>query len=555
MGAEGDDFLNLTLNLHLIYADNGVDSLSTGERMRRALLACAAAALLALPALAQSVRVTLSDGRAFEGELESFENGRYKIRLPDGSLREVEERSVKDIVLLDRAERKAADAGPAIQARLAFERGDFETALKYSAQALHALENERAAMSELSRKSGQALLERSLERRDAASLGDYLRRVVPGLTADARGALLTQLAGRFSELHKNAPEESFTTSFAEVLAKLADEGAIQPESRTALADVFLRLAESAAQREEWAQAVVLYQGASKVEPKRKEALQAQIAKATLALGNRRLKTGDAPGALAAAQEVLAVDTRNVEARRLVEDADFAKLKQELDVDYGVDAARLLKEFIARTARAEHRQWASEALQRAVGAQPGEVRAPDVAAQMRKYFPVRPGRFLLYRRADGEIQERIRVDSVARQGDVLRVYYQLRQIYRDHKDEKTYTVEVERDAVMLPTGGEREPLLRFPLRPGDAWSWTSRGREFRRVVKSIGDTVRTGDGPGEKNWTDCLVVDFTSVLERDGSPVSLTSRSTYAPNVGLVKLEFLDPEFKRFGLELVNHGIE
>ncbi|HEX7896138.1 MAG TPA: hypothetical protein VF950_00055 [Planctomycetota bacterium] len=522
--------------------------------MRRFLLSIAAAALLALPAVAQSVRVTLSDGRAFEGELESFENGRYKIRLADGSVREVEERSVKDIVLLERADRRA-DPSPALQARLAFERGDFDTVLRYSAQALHAIENERAALSELSRKAGQALIERSLERRDAAGLGDHLRRLVPGLTPEARQALLTQLAGRFSDLHKSSPEEGFTTSFAEVLAKLADEGAIHADARAPLADVFLRLAESAVQREEWSQAVTLYQGAAKVDPKRKEALKAPSAAATLALGNRRLKTGDAAGALAAAQEVLALDAKSVEARRLVEDADFAKLKQELDVDYGMEAARLLKEFIARTARAEHRAWATESLRTRAGAAPGEIRAPDVAAQMRKYFPVRPGRWVLYRRADGETQERIRTESVAREGDVLKVYCLLQQIYRDHKDEKTYAVEVERDAVMLPTGGEREPLLRFPVRPGDAWSWTSRGREFRRVVKSLGETVRTGDGPTEKNWTDCLIVDFTSALDRDGTPITLTSRSTYAPGVGLVKLEFLDAEFKRFGLELVGHGIE
>ena len=37
------------------------------------------------------------------------------------------------------------------------------------------------------------------------------------------------------------------------------------------------------------------------------------------------------------------------------------------------------------------------------------------------------------------------------------------------------------------------------------------------------------------------------------PVTVTSRSAYAPGVGLVKLEFLDPEFRRFGLDLVEHG--
>lgn len=520
----------------------------------RQVLALAFALLLALPAAAQHVRVTLADGRAFEGELESFENGRYKVRLADGSVREVEERSVKDIVLLERAERRA-DPAPAAQARLAFERGDFETALRYASQALHAVENERAALAELSRKSGQALLERSLERRDAAALSDHLRRVVPGLTPEARQQLLAQLAARFSELHRSAPEEAFTTSFAAVLAKLADEGAVKADDRAPLADVFQRLSEAAGQKDEWAHAVTLLQGAARIDPKRADAVKPALAGAQLALGKKRLSGGDAPGALAAAQEVLAIDARHVEARRLVEDADFLRLKQELDVDYGVDAPRLLKEFIARTARAEHRTWATDALRKVAGAAPGEARAPDVAAQMRKYYPVRPGRFLLYRRADGEIQERIRTDSVTRDGETLRVFYTLTQSFRDHKDEKTYEVRVERDVVLLPTSGEREPLLRFPLRPGDAWTWSSRGREFRRVVKSIGETVRTGDGPTERNWTDCLIVDFTSVIEKDGAPIALTSRSTYAPNMGLIKLEFLDPEFKRFGLELIAHGIE
>jgi hypothetical protein len=51
------------------------------------------------------------------------------------------------------------------------------------------------------------------------------------------------------------------------------------------------------------------------------------------------------------------------------------------------------------------------------------------------------------------------------------------------------------------------------------------------------------------------VDFTSSIDRDGGPVSLTSRSVYAPGVGLVKLEFLVPEFRKFNLELVDFGQE
>jgi hypothetical protein len=513
-----------------------------------------AAALLALPAAAQSVRVTLKDGRSLEGELEAFDQGRYRLRLSDGSPRIIEEREVKDIVLLEHSTGKPVDPSPAVQARAALERGDFDAALRHSAQALHGLDAERAAMVDLSRRAGHALLERSLERRDAAALADQLRRLVPALPADARQELLARLAGRFGEMQKSAPEDAFTAAFAETLAGLADEGSVAADARAPLADVFVRLAEAAAQRKQWSSAVALYQGAARVDPKRKEAVKALVTQASLALAQRRLETGDASGAFTAAQAALALEPASPEARRLLEDAEFAKLKQEIDADYGVDAAGLLRGFIARSARAEHKAWAEQALARQGGAGT-DGRLPDVAAQMRKYYPVKPGRYALYRRADGEIQERIRMDAMTRDGGLLRVYCTLQEIYRDHATTKVYAVEIERDAIMLPTGTEREPLLRFPARAGDAWSWTARGREFRRTVRSLGDAVRTGEGATEKVWTDCLVVDFTSTLERDGAPVAITSRSSYAPGVGLVKMEFLDLEFRRYNLELVEHGVE
>ena len=70
------------------------------------------------------------------------------------------------------------------------------------------------------------------------------------------------------------------------------------------------------------------------------------------------------------------------------------------------------------------------------------------------------------------------------------------------------------------------------------------------MRSVGEAVTTGSKADTKTWTDCLVIDFTSTVEREGRPVSISSRSSYAPGTGLVKLEFLDPEFRKFSLELV-----
>lgn len=520
--------------------------------MSKSALALLALACLSLPAAAQGVRVTLTSGRSLEGELEAFEHGRYRLRLPGGATREIEDREVREIVLIDRpgAERRE-ELPPAEAARSAFERGDYESALRRTAEALSRLEGERSSLGELSRRAAFALVEKALDRRDAGLLADHLRVLVPALPEESRRALVGQLALRFGELHRAAPGDAFTAAFAETLARLADGGTLSPELRAPLAAMFADLAKDARTRKNPAAAVALFQGALKVEPSRREELKAPLLEALLELGARRLEMGDPAGALQAAADADGLAPDLVPVKRLLEDARLAHVKQEIDADYGADAPRLLREFIRSTRNPEHRAWAEQALARSPGS--SDPRSPEVAAQMRKYFPVKVGRWSVYRRADGEIHEKIRTDAVVRQADVLRVFCTLEERYRDYSTKKAYTVEIERDAVRLDTASGRETLLRFPLREGDEWSWTVRDREYRRRIRSIGDAVRTGSGAAERTWTDCLVVEFESTLDREGRPVTVTSRSSYAPGMGLVKLEFLDPEFRRFGLDLVEHG--
>lgn len=523
--------------------------------MSRTVLVALASLLFALPALGQGVKITLTDGTVVQGELQGYEHGRYRVRLPSGIVRELDERKVRDVVLTDPppAPEKAAPSTAAQEARAAFDRGDFELALRKTALALQDLDRERAALLDLMARSYQALLDRLIEQRDAARLSDRLRQILPLLPADGRRLLFARLADRFGELYRAAPGDPFTLAFAELLARLAGDGAIPEEARAALADVFVRLGDAAFEQKNFSGALALYEGAVRMDPRRREALRSKLLDARLAEARRLLDAKDPRAAAQLAREALALDPSHAEAKALLEDAEFAQLKQDVEADYGADAAELLRAFLARASRAEHRAWAEQALAR-VSRDP-DPRSPAVAAQMRKYFPLRPGRWLLYRRADGEIHERMRTDTIVREGDVLKVYCTLQEIFRDYSTSKVYLVEIEKDAVMMPAGTEREPLLKFPLRPGDSWAWTARGRAFRRTVRSIGDAVETGQGSSKRTFSDCLVVEFTSTVERDGVPMAITSRGTYAPSVGLVKLEFLEPEHRKYSLELVDQGTE
>jgi tetratricopeptide (TPR) repeat protein len=519
-------------------------------------IALAALSLLALPALvsAQGVRITLKDGTVLEGELEGYENGRYRLRRPGGAVETIDERRVLDVTLTERPSAAAPRTGNAAQeARAAFERGDFEESLRRVAEALRDLDLQREDLQTLAARAAQAELERLLEQRDAERLARTLRRVLPPLPAEGRRLVLTRLAERFADRFRSDPQDPFTGAFAETLAALVEEGSIEESLRRALADSFEQAGTAAEDRKDFAAAALFRRAAIKIDPSRRDALRPRLTAAALAEAAARLERGDPRGAARAAREALAADPDHAEARRIAEEAEFALLKEETEAAYGDEAAPLLRDFLARARRPEHRAWAEEALAR-LSDRPSP-RPPEIAAQMRKYFPLRPGRYLLYRRGDGEMLEKVRVDSVARDGDLLRVYAVLEEIYRNYSTRMTYLLEIERDAVYLVAGAEREPLLKFPLRSGNVWTWQSAGRPFRRLVRSMGETVSVGRGDARRTYEDCLVVEFTSSVERDGATVPMTSRSTYAPGVGLVKLEFLERDFEKFNLELVETGQE
>lgn len=524
--------------------------------MLKSVLAALSLLLLAVPAAAQGVKVTLTDGSVVHGTLQGYEQGRYKVRLSNGTVRDIEEHDVTEIVLTERpaGEKPSANAASAHEAaRAAFDRGDYEDALRQIGLALSDLDQQRGGLSELVSRIAQAQFDRLLEKRDAAGLSDALKRTLPILGAEMRRETMTRLAERFADFHKAAPNEAFTGAFAEVLARLAEAGTIDASLRGALADRFSQMGLAASERKAHGTAATFYQGALRVDPSRIQALHGKLLEALLARARQLLDAGENRAAAQAAKDALAADPANAEAKRIAEDAALAQLRIEVDASEGAEAITLLRQYLPQAARPEHKAWAEQAIAR-IQAQPQD-RLPGVSAQMRKYFPVKPGRFLVYRRADGEFKERIRTDSLTRDGAVTRVAYTLEEIYRDYATKKAYLLEIEKDAVLLSAGGEREPLLKFPARAGDTWSWQSRGREFRRTIKSLGETTVLGRGEDERTYADCLVVEFSSMIERDGAPVLITSRSTYAPGVGLVRLEYLDPELRKFSLELIEQGGE
>lgn len=517
--------------------------------MFRSVSAALVALLLALPLDAQIVKVTQTDGKVVQGDLLGYENGKYHLRLAGGTLQEIDEARVQDVVLVfptgDRT--PARDTGVLQAAKEAFERNDLDLALAKISEAVRSLDDDRSQMAELAARISTAYLERLLDQRDPGKFAEGLRQVLPTLTPTVRKEFFQKMADRFVDLDRSAPDNLFTAALGDALARLADEGSVAEETRYSLAELFVARALKELEKGETGPALTLLKGAARVDPKRREALKGRILETALARARALADKGDAVGARAAAGEARALDPDNAEAKKLLDDLEFLAFRQRVDQDAGgADLVALLKKFIEGNPKPEQKEWAERALERVATAE------KPVSGQLGQYFPVKVGRTLVYRRGDGDFSERIRTDSVTRDGDVLRVFTTMQENFREYATTKAYLTEIERDCVYLPTTGEeREPVLRFPAQVGDSWSWQSPGRSYKRTVKSLGETVTVGREGATRVYPDCLVIEFASTLDRDGVPVTMTSRSMYAPGVGLVKLEYLDREFRQFNLELVD----
>lgn len=528
--------------------------------MFRTAFAAAALFFCSLPALAQSVRVTLTDGTVVHGELRGYENGRYKIHVR-GDTREVDEARVLDLTLTGApvprefrpgvtSTSTAAPDSPAAEVRRAADRGDLDGALQMFGAALAGTEPQKRELGHLDPSVLEALLAHLIDKRDSARLAETVRAMAPLLQPDVRQELFTRMADRFLSFAKG--DDGFAASVADAVTRTMEGSAVNEAQRLALLEPFTRLAAKARESKDQRAAAIYYRGCSRLDPSKPE-WHRGLAEMSVLHGRTLLAGADSKGAFDAAREAVAADPGFADAQALLEESDLAMVKH--DVEQGpADAAELLREFLARAKRPDHRAWAEMQLARF---RPSEDPLdPAASVQLRKYFPVRTGRTWLFRRVGSEIFEKVRIDSVAYDQGVATVSCTVKEIYGNWSTPRHHTLEIDKNGVYAPTGsGGREPILKFPAQTGDVWAWAEGGREFRRSVRSLGETVVLGGEERRRIYTDCLVVDFTSKVERGGRVTLLTSRSTYAPGVGLLRLEFLDVEARKYNLELVEQGLE
>ena len=212
----------------------------------------------------------------------------------------------------------------------------------------------------------------------------------------------------------------------------------------------------------------------------------------------------------------------------------------------------LTDYITKTQKPEQKKWAENELE-LVKKQP-HVGVSKLPSDANSYFPVQPGLWHKYKRSSSDIIEKIKVDSVSKEEGLLKIYFTQDRTYKNYTTSQTFQLEADGSNIYKPAIDGKEVILRFPVREGENWSWKDKRSEYVRTYKSVSETVTTPAGKFDK----CLLLEFTSTLysiNSEAKPLVITSRSYYAPGVGLVKLEMLEGDYSKYSMELIEYGVE
>ncbi len=210
----------------------------------------------------------------------------------------------------------------------------------------------------------------------------------------------------------------------------------------------------------------------------------------------------------------------------------------------------------RPAMASDRSQALRLLEaaKAVGATMSKVPVSFFCKEMRKYFPLAVGDFWVYKVGESEVLQRMEITEILRGEENLRVYYILEDIYKNYRTSKVGQLVAGPDAVYLASefgmnGRKSFPFLRFPAIVCVSCVVSLDSQKVLREVRSLTATVATPAG----SFPGCLEVSLVTSVFRLTEETRIVSRRYYAPNVGLVKLEFDDPSYRKLNLELVDYG--
>lgn len=565
---------------------------------------------VAVPAIAQSqVEVVLKDGTKIQGELADpgYVDGEYVLKV-DGVERRFADTHVASIGPAGVPAPKVTDSGtvpkhhdsPARRQeriRELLRTGDYEQAMIESEELLKRLEAEQMA----ARNMHVTILQRDLHvNLAAARAGEVVaafRKATEHMNESQIEATFNTLMAAVERAVAERPTYAFTQELTVALSMEAvGNERVTPLQRDRLRAQIESLADALEGQRAHADAVNILRQAEALFPDHRDALARSRVRIHLAHGRSLLDAKDYD----AARDVLArlrnefpgnaeadtlYDTARLEgtlaraAGKPFEEAvkilreyangpspagvadvrarELALVREKLNRAGVEEGLSILTEYLGQPLPEKNREWAMNELVRLQAfvpaiepatAQEGPTQESGALASVERYFPAAAGDRRVYKRAGDNVRLAVRTASVEEEDGALRVRSVLEELDSPYGQPQYIDTRIADGEVYRVVEGSREVMLKFPLKKGDTWSWASANMVFTRTVVSAHASVTVPAGI----FKDCLEIEFTTKLTVNDEPMTFSSRSFYAPDTGLVKLAYEDPNWKDQSIELVEY---
>lgn len=499
---------------------------------------------------AQEVRIVFRDGRTpVQGRLLGYENGKYVIEV-QGVRQEYDERDVFNVEILSSGRPpRPPEVPPSTQD---YERArsekEFRRAIELLKQIIHGSGPEYQKLIDELAHLHLEYLRTLMETEDVTQLDAEIAEVF-AMPPGARGDLVDRVLVDYLEQKlRERPRREFTYRLARELLRQAAVHSLNQETRGRLVRLLEEYAEYHYALREYAKTVELLEGLAKVEAEQREKFRKRATEIRLVLAQHAFNEDDFDASVATLEQVLAEHADHTAARELYEEALKRQLQVRMAQVMDVERLALLEVYLKRARKLDYVAWARDERERLQKRLSGEtVRTYE---DLRRYFPAETGRWWTYRR-DSEILERLKVTRVTPEKSGNRIELTQERIFKSYSDSLRTELEMTGDTLYRVSGGEREIFLRFPVRKGEGWEWKSGAHTYRRRVIDTDKTVRVEAG----TFRNCLEVEFSSAITLDSVTREIVSREYYAPGVGLVKIEFADARYRRYGVELLEYGRE
>ncbi len=506
-----------------------------------------------MPLHAQEVEIVLSDDQSIRGSLEGFQGGNYRIRV-DGNLRTIPEDDVITVTILERHSRPASGLE---EIEAAFGEGRPGDAMKAIHRMLDRIPFTDREMRRLALEQHQIGISRLIKERNLKLLHEVLASSLTFLSTIEENGQLQALQREVDRRRTEFPTDSFNLDLAEAMAALIYRMAVlTPSAKASLPPILESLAELSRKKHKLTAAWKLYRALVRLDSSRARGLRDLRLKLALEDAREKMLSGDEEATVAASDEVLRLYPNHPGAFDIRETILFNRLQTNLTPPVsGEDRERLIHEFLRIAQKQENRDWATRQLKTET---PPEKNDVLVIEQMRKYYPVRPGASWRYRVGKGNPEgsepnqyNEMRIQEIEESENGRRVLAEIEFERGSSSTTRAVQIRIEGDSIFLRRG--KGPNLKFPLKRGQWWdcgSFTSEKGTPNSVRKVTSDsrTVKTPYG----TFNNCIEITHSSEYNEGGKFKRIETKEYYAPHVGLVKMEHMDPAYSQFNLELVDY---